>query len=84
MPTITIKQLKIDFRMSVLGFFYFRQISTDFARKMLYTVYEVVVMNTLERERDKLERMIITNEKYSKILKQSQKLDKIIFQYYKG
>lgn len=35
-------------------------------------------MNTLERERDKLERMIIRNEKYSKILKQSEKIDELI------
>lgn len=29
----------------------------------------------ISQERDKLEQMIITKEKYSKILKQSQKLD---------
>ena len=43
----------------------------------------MIMLDVIENNRNKLEKMIITNEKYEKVLKQSQKLDKLLNKYIK-
>lgn len=42
----------------------------------------MIIYLEIELQKKKLSEMIDTNEKYSKILRQSQKVDKLINKYY--